>query len=114
MAAVRGLLRGSLAVGTEQCLGVIDLPPLLASFRRAHPGVEIRLRYAGSGHVAEQIRLGRLDFSADWGARRVNDQTFARARAERRISVEVNDGAHPARLRTPGSRCGAGAGAGDP
>ncbi|MEU4679716.1 LysR family transcriptional regulator [Micromonospora sp. NPDC023737] len=143
VAAVRGLLRGSLAVGTEQCLGVIDLPPLLASFRRAHPGVEIRLRYAGSGHVAEQIRLGRLDvgfvalpgpapdgvrllplaaeemvllchpahrlaerdsvdvaalldedfvdFSADWGARRVNDQTFAQSRAERRISVEVND-----------------------
>lgn len=141
VAAVRGLLRGSLTVGTEQCLGVIDLPPLLAAFRRAHPGVEIRLRHAGSGHVVEQIRLGRLnvgfvalpgpapdgvrlvplaaermvllchpghplaerdtvdvaalagedfvDFSADWGARRVNDQTFAQV--ERRISVEVND-----------------------
>ncbi|GIE99610.1 LysR family transcriptional regulator [Paractinoplanes rishiriensis] len=61
VAAVRGLLRGTLAVGCEQCLGVIDLPPMLASFRRAHPGVEIRLRYAGSGHVAEQIRLGRLN-----------------------------------------------------
>jgi DNA-binding transcriptional LysR family regulator len=143
VAAVRGLLRGSLTVGSEQCLGVIDLPPVLASFRRAHPGVEIRLRYAGSGHVVEQIRLGRLnvgfvalpgaapdgvrlmplateemtllchpahrlaeqdkvdvadlldedfvDFSTDWGARRVNDLTFARADAERRVSVEVND-----------------------
>jgi DNA-binding transcriptional LysR family regulator len=143
VAAVRGLLRGSLTVGSEQCMGVIDLPPLLASFRRAHPGVEIRLRYAGSAQIVEQIRLGRLnvgfvalpgpapegvrllplateemmllchaghplaerdtvevaalldedfvDFSADWGARRVNDQTFARAEAERRVSVEVND-----------------------
>ncbi|WBB66110.1 LysR family transcriptional regulator [Micromonospora sp. WMMD812] len=143
VAAVRGLLRGSLAVGSEQCLGVIDLPPMLASFRRAHPGVEIQLRYAGSGQVTEQIRQGRLnvgfvalpgpppdgvrllplaaeemvllchpghrlagretvdveallgedfvDFSSDWGARRVNDQTFARAEAERRVSVEVND-----------------------
>lgn len=143
VAAVRGLLRGSLTVGSEQCLGVIDLPPVLASFRRAHPGVEIRLRYAGSGHIVEQIRLGRLnigfvglpgpppdgvrllplateemvllchaghrlaerdtvdlaalveedfvDFSGDWGARRVNDQSFARAGAERRVSVEVND-----------------------
>ena len=141
--AVRGLLRGSLTVGSEQCMGVVDLPPLLASFRRAHPGVEIRLRYAGSAQIVEQIRLGRLnvgfvalpgpapdgvrllplateemvllchaghrlaeretvdvaalldedfvDFSADWGARRVNDQTFARAEAERRVSVEVND-----------------------
>jgi DNA-binding transcriptional LysR family regulator len=143
VAAVRGLVRGSLAVGTEQCLGVIDLPPLLASFRRAHPGVEISLRYAGSGHILEQIRLGRLhvgfvahpgpapdgvrleglateemmllchgdhplagqhdvdpsslaaqefvDFSADWGARAVNDQLFAKCGVDRRISVEVND-----------------------
>lgn len=143
VAAVRGLLRGSLTVGSEQCLGVIDLPPLLASFRRAHPGVEIKLRYAGSAHIAEQIRLGRLnvgfvalgdpapegvrllplaaeemvllchtahplaeidkvepaallgedfvDFSADWGARRVNDRMFARLGADRRVSVEVND-----------------------
>ncbi|WP_433303038.1 LysR family transcriptional regulator [Actinoplanes sp. CA-030573] len=143
VAAVRGLLRGRLTVGSEQCLGVIDLPPVLASFRRAHPGVEIRLRYAGSGHIVEQVRLGRLnagfvafpgpapdgvrlmplatepmmllchaahpladldavgvdelagadfvDFSADWGARRVNDQAFARAGTDRRICVEVND-----------------------
>jgi DNA-binding transcriptional LysR family regulator len=143
VAAVRGLLRGSLTVGSEQCLGVIDLPPVLASFRRAHPGVEIRLGYAGSGQIVDQVRLGRLsvgfvalpgpapdgvrllplatepmvllchpghrlaerdevdvaalveedfvDFSGDWGARRVNDQTFARADADRRVSVEVND-----------------------
>ncbi|MEU4423420.1 LysR family transcriptional regulator [Actinoplanes sp. NPDC024001] len=143
VAAVRGLLRGSLAVGSEQCLGVIDLPPLIAAFRRAHPGVEVRLRYAGSGHLVEQVRTGQLhagfvalsgpapdgvrllslgtesmtllchpahelaerdevtvedltgedfvDFSPDWGARGVNDLTFARAGAERRVAVEVND-----------------------
>jgi DNA-binding transcriptional LysR family regulator len=141
--AVRGLLRGSLTVGSEQCLGVIDLPPVLAGFRRAHPGVEIRLRYAGSGHLVEEVRLGRLnlgfvalpgpapdgvrllpvaveemvllchpshalagfssvkiadlldedfvDFSADWGARRINDQMFARHDTVRRLCVEVND-----------------------
>ncbi|MEV6300747.1 LysR family transcriptional regulator [Actinoplanes sp. NPDC051861] len=143
VAAVRGLLRGSLAIGSEQCLGIIDLPPLVAAFRRAHPGVDVRLRYAGSGQVVEQVRVGRLhagfvalpgpapegvrllplgtesmmllchpahglalsdkceishlagldfvDFSDDWGARRVNDLTFARAGADRRIVVEVND-----------------------
>jgi DNA-binding transcriptional LysR family regulator len=48
-------------VGTEQCLGVIDLPPLLARFRRAHPGVEIRLQQAGSAQLVEEIRLGRMD-----------------------------------------------------
>jgi DNA-binding transcriptional LysR family regulator len=141
--AVRGLLRGSLTVGSEQCLGVIDLPPVLAAFRRAHPGVDIRLRYAGSGHLVEEVRLGRLnlgfvalpgsepdgvrllpvateemvllchpshplagfssakiadlldedfvDFSADWGARRINDQLFAQRSSYRRLCVEVND-----------------------
>jgi len=141
--AVRGLLRGRLTVGSEQCLGVIDLPPVLAAFRRAHPGVEIRLRYAGSGHLVEQVRLGRLslafvalagpapdgvrllpvtteemvllthpshrlagsssvkiadlldedfvDFSADWGARGINDQMFARHDTDRRLCIEVND-----------------------
>src|SRR5512142_3134364 len=61
VAAVQGLLRGTLAVGAEQCLGVVSLPPLLARFRRAHPGVEIRLRHCGSTQLAEQIRTGRLD-----------------------------------------------------
>jgi DNA-binding transcriptional LysR family regulator len=140
VAAVRGLLRGTLTVGSEQCLGVVDLPPLLSSFRRAHPGVEIRLKYAGSAQLIAQLRANRLDvgfvalpgaapdgirllplateemlllchpahplaektsvtvadlldedfidFSADWGARRLNDQTFGVAR---RVSVEVND-----------------------
>jgi DNA-binding transcriptional LysR family regulator len=141
VAAVRGLLRGTLTVGSEQCLGVLDLPPLLSSFRRAHPGVEIRLKYAGSAQLIDQLRANRLDvgfvalpgaapdgirllplateemlllchpahplaektsvtvadlldedfidFSADWGARRLNDQTFGVA--ARRVSVEVND-----------------------
>ncbi|NMO55083.1 LysR family transcriptional regulator [Actinoplanes sp. TBRC 11911] len=140
VAAVRGLLRGTLTVGSEQCLGVLDLPPLLSSFRRAYPGVEIRLKYAGSAQLIDQLRANRLDvgfvalpgaapegirllplateemlvlchpahplaektsvavadlagedfidFSADWGARRLNDQTFGVAR---RVSVEVND-----------------------
>jgi DNA-binding transcriptional LysR family regulator len=61
VAAVQGLLRGTLSVGSEQCLGVIDLPSLLAGFRRVHPGVEIRLRYAGSAQVVDLVRLGRLN-----------------------------------------------------
>jgi DNA-binding transcriptional LysR family regulator len=139
--AVRGLLRGRLTIGAEQCLGVIDLPSVLSAFRRSHPGVEIRLSYAGSGHVVDEVRLGRLnlgfvalpgaapdgvrllpvatepmvllchpshplaaldtvkiadlyeeefvDFSADWGARKVNDETFRHT--DRRLCVEVND-----------------------
>ena len=61
VAAVDGLLRGTLSVGAEQCIGVVDVPALLAKFRAAHPGVEIRLRQAGSMLLLGQLQTGRLD-----------------------------------------------------
>ena len=61
VAAVRGVLRGTVTVGGEQCLGVVDLPAQLARFRAAHPGVEVRLRFAGSAQLIDQLAAGRLD-----------------------------------------------------
>ncbi|MDG4770567.1 LysR family transcriptional regulator [Solwaraspora sp. WMMD792] len=63
VAAVRGLLRGRLAVGTLQCLGAVDLPAALARFHAAHPGVEIRLRQGGSPDLVERVRTGDLDLA---------------------------------------------------
>jgi DNA-binding transcriptional LysR family regulator len=63
VAAVQGLLRGSLAIGTLQCLHVVHLPAVLARFIAAHPGLEIRLRHGGSGELIEQVRAGRLDLA---------------------------------------------------
>jgi DNA-binding transcriptional LysR family regulator len=63
VAAVQGLLRGTVCIGTEQCLGVIDLPAVLARFRAVHPGVEIRLRQAGSAGLVEEIREGAMDLA---------------------------------------------------
>jgi DNA-binding transcriptional LysR family regulator len=61
VAAVQGLLRGTVSIGTEQCLAVIDLPTVLSRFRTVHPGVEIRLRQAGSTGLVEEVRSGGLD-----------------------------------------------------
>jgi DNA-binding transcriptional LysR family regulator len=63
VAAVQGLLRGSVSIGTEQCLAAIDLPTILARFRAVHPGVEIRLRQAGSSGLVEDVRTGGLDLA---------------------------------------------------
>lgn len=63
VAAAQGLLRGTLAVGTEQCIAGVDVPRLLARFRAEHPGVEVRLRQAGSGALAEHVAAGRLDLA---------------------------------------------------
>ncbi|MBE3008124.1 LysR family transcriptional regulator [Microbispora sp. NEAU-D428] len=63
VAAVRGLLRGSLSIGSLQCLHAVDLPAVLAGFVAAHPGLDIRLRHGGSGELVEQVREGRLDLA---------------------------------------------------
>ncbi|SDO20352.1 LysR family transcriptional regulator [Actinacidiphila guanduensis] len=62
VAAVQGLLRGSLAVGTEQCVNV-DVGALLARFRARHENVEVRLRQAGSAVLAQDVADGRLDLA---------------------------------------------------
>jgi DNA-binding transcriptional LysR family regulator len=64
VAAVQGLLRGTLAVGSEQCmLSAIDVPALLARFRTLHPKVEIQLRQAGSQALADDVAAGHLDLA---------------------------------------------------
>jgi DNA-binding transcriptional LysR family regulator len=63
VAAVQGLLRGTVSIGTEQCLAAIDLPMVLSRFRTVHPGVEIRLRQAGSSGLVEEVRTGGLDLA---------------------------------------------------
>lgn len=62
VAAVQGLLRGSLSVGSEQCVNV-DVGALLARFRAEHGNVEIRLRQAGSAVMAQHVADGRLDLA---------------------------------------------------
>lgn len=63
VAAVQGLLRGRLAIGSLQCLGVLCLPEVLADFADRHGGLEIRLRHGGSAELIEQVRDGRLDLA---------------------------------------------------
>lgn len=63
VAAVQGLLRGSLSIGSLQCLHAVHLPTLLAGFLSAHPGLEIRLRQGGSDELTELVRTGRLDIA---------------------------------------------------
>ncbi|WP_392972016.1 LysR family transcriptional regulator [Streptomyces sp. LN245] len=63
VAAVQGVLRGTLSLGTEQCIAGVHCARLLAAFRRRHPDVEIRLRQAGSEALAEEVAAGRLDLA---------------------------------------------------
>lgn len=61
VAAVQGLLRGTLAIGSLQCLHVVHLPAVLAGFVSAHPGLDVELRQGGSGELTSLVAQGKLD-----------------------------------------------------
>ncbi|UJW29542.1 LysR family transcriptional regulator [Saccharothrix sp. AJ9571] len=63
VAAVQGLVRGSLALGSLQCLHSLHLPALLHDFVTAYPGVDVRLQHGGSTELIEHVRAGRLDLA---------------------------------------------------
>lgn len=63
VAAVRGLFTGTLAVGTEQCMGIVDPVSLLADLRGRHPGVEVHMVQSGSAHLLGEVRRGALDLA---------------------------------------------------
>lgn len=64
VAALQGLLQGTLSIGTVQALpAFFDLPSLLANFHAQHPGIEVRLCQGSSAPLLEKVRNGRLDLA---------------------------------------------------
>jgi LysR family transcriptional regulator, transcription activator of glutamate synthase operon len=61
LAALRGLLEGTVALGTMLPPGPIDLPGLLASFHAAHPGVTVRVREGSAPEILAAVRRDELD-----------------------------------------------------
>jgi DNA-binding transcriptional LysR family regulator len=87
VAAVQGVLRGTLSLGAEQCIAGVDVPGLLAAFRRQHPDVEIRLRQTGSGTLAEEVAAGRLDLAFAYRTQADTDQLRSVALAGEPMTV---------------------------
>jgi DNA-binding transcriptional LysR family regulator len=63
VAAVSGVMGGTVSIGAEQCLGAVDLPSELAHFRSRHPGVAVRLSFDGSALLLEHVGAGQLDLA---------------------------------------------------
>lgn len=61
MAALRGLERGTLAVGASTTIATYLLPPLLGAFHRAHPAVELCLTSANTQAIARLLLARELD-----------------------------------------------------
>ena len=63
VAAVRGLVRGHLAIGAIQTLGQVNLPGLLARFHRRHPAVTLRVHHAGAPELVRHTADGEIDLA---------------------------------------------------
>lgn len=64
VAAVAGLERGSLSVGTVQSLpAFLDLPALMARFHGTFPAIEVRLCQGSTHQLLEKVRAGQLDLA---------------------------------------------------
>jgi DNA-binding transcriptional LysR family regulator len=63
VAAVRGVVGGTLRVGTEQCMGAADPFGALMAFGARHPSVDVHVEQAGSAVLLERLRQGRLDMA---------------------------------------------------
>jgi DNA-binding transcriptional LysR family regulator len=73
---VQGLARGDVRLGGGATACTYWLPPLLARFRREHPGVTVRLREVFSSRVAEEVAAGRLDLGVGSPASQVHSEAF--------------------------------------
>jgi DNA-binding transcriptional LysR family regulator len=63
VAAVAGLTRGQVSIGTIQTLTVVDLPAKLGEFRLRYPGVRIHVRESTVFDLAAGVANGELDLS---------------------------------------------------
>ena len=61
LAALRGLLEGTVTLGTMLPPGPIDLPGLLAAFHGTHPGITVRVREGSAPDILAGVRRDELD-----------------------------------------------------
>ena len=58
---LRGLVRGTIAIGALLPAGHLDLPVLLAEFNRRYPGIEIEFREGTASDMKAHLARGELD-----------------------------------------------------
>lgn len=64
VAALRGLKRGTLSIGTVQSLpAFLDLPSLIERFHVAYPDIDVRLCQGSASSLLAKIKSGRLDLA---------------------------------------------------
>lgn len=58
LASIRRVVTGEVRLATVYSIGLHELPPYLKAFRRAHPGVEVKVDYCRYQEVYDAVRDG--------------------------------------------------------
>ena len=93
LAEIGGLKRGTLSVQASQTIASYWLPRRLVAFRRAHPGIEIRLSVGNTAQVAAAVHEGEAELGFVEGA--VNDPELSSATVAHDQLVLVVGPEHP-------------------
>lgn len=102
LAEIAGLERGLLSLYASQTISAYWLPARLAAFRRAHPGVEIRVAVGNTSQAAAAVREGLAEIALVEG--QVEDPLLEQTVVGRDRLVVVAPGGHPwGGLRTVGA-----------
>ncbi|MDQ1661221.1 MAG: hypothetical protein QOJ68_1201 [Blastococcus sp.] len=63
VAAVRGLLRGQVRIGTVALPRSVDVLDTVAAFRKSHPGVDVHVLHDGARDLVGWVADGKVDFA---------------------------------------------------
>ena len=99
LAELGGLKRGTLNVQASQTIASYWLPRHLVAFRRAFPGIDVRLRAGNTAEVAKAIHDGSADLGFVEG--RIEDPAFQIEQVARDQLVIVVAPDHPWGSETP-------------
>ena len=93
LSELAGLVRGTLRVQASQTIASYWLPRHLVAFRRAHPGVEVRLAVGNTAQVAAAVHDGSVELGFVEGT--VHDPVLHSERVARDQIVLVVGPGHP-------------------
>lgn len=90
------VLRGRVRIGATQVLGALDLPGVLADFRRSHPGVIITLRSGLVADLLDELNRRELDVVLGPARRDKAGRYTVRSITEERFVLITAPGHQPA------------------
>ena len=89
--ALRGLERGTLAIGASTTIATYLLPTLVGAFHRDHPAIELRLTSANTQNIAELLVARQLDLALVEGPTRSFNLVVEPWRREELVLIAAPD-----------------------